>query len=233
MKIILCVRAGPNDTGKITKNNPYKAAGLWATLEVASPECTGGADILDLCAKLPAAGVLAAQYPLSLATVFWDLQLHSGRMALASLTSPTLLKDLSYGAVNNAVKLYLLPQLDIDLGNIKTAFTLQQQQQQQLLQQPAQGLVQPSAQILMVKQNSTLLDCISQMPAGRILLVNMTVTQAGIDIGKHRARYVSMAAAVGLAGWLDGIVGAVTTRESNYDGLAACLGAGKKVYVMA
>lgn len=53
MKIIVYVRAGPNDGGKISKINPYMAAGLQATVEV-------------------------AQYPLSQAAGFWDLQLHSG-----------------------------------------------------------------------------------------------------------------------------------------------------------
>lgn len=171
---------------------------------------------------MPATNVLAAQYPLSLATVFWDLQLHSRRMALTSLTSATSLKDLSYGTVNTAAKLYLLPQLDIDLGNIKTASTRQQRQQQS-----AQLLVQPSAQILMVKQTSTLLDCISHMLVGRILLVNMTVTQAGIDLGKDVAGYVTMAAAVSLARSLDRIVDGGAMRESNYDRLAACLRAGR------
>lgn len=60
----------------------------------------------------------------------------------------------------------------------------------------------------------------------------MPVTQEGIDLGKDRARYVTMAVVVCLAGWLDGIVGAVTTREMDYEGLAVCLGAGKKVYVI-
>lgn len=101
MKIIVCMKAGPNDTRKIRKNNPYRAAGLWATLEVAIVGFTG-ADILDLCRKLPAAAVLAAQYPLAQSTVFWDFQLHSGgTVALASVTAPTLLKDLSYAAANN------------------------------------------------------------------------------------------------------------------------------------
>lgn len=126
IKIIICVRAGPTDTGKIAKNNPYKAAGLWATLEVAISVVTG-ADILGLCRKLPAAAVLATQYPLSQSTVFWDLQLHGARtVALASVTAPTPLKELSYAAANNAVKLYLLPQADLDLANIKIEFTQQQ-----------------------------------------------------------------------------------------------------------
>lgn len=60
----------------------------------------------------------------------------------------------------------------------------------------------------------------------------MPVTQEGIDLGNDRAKYVTMAAVVSLAGWLDGIVGAVTTSELNYDSLAVGLGAGKKVYVM-
>lgn len=54
MKIIACVKARPTGTGKIRKNNPYKAAGLRATLEVAIPGFTGGV-ILDHCRKLPAA----------------------------------------------------------------------------------------------------------------------------------------------------------------------------------
>lgn len=63
--------------------------------------------------------------------MFWDLQLHGGRaVALASVTAPTLLKELSYAAANNAVKLYLLSQADLDLANIKLEFTQQQQVQQ-------------------------------------------------------------------------------------------------------
>lgn len=84
----------------------------------------------------------------------------------------------------------------------------------------------------MLNWSTTLLGCVSQLPAGQVLLVDMPVTQEGIDLGKYRAKYVTMAPVVSLAGWLNGIVGAVTTRESNYDSLAVCLGAGKKVYVM-
>lgn len=36
----------------------------------------------------------------------------------------------------------------------------------------------------MLKQSSTLLDGMGQMPVGRVLLVNLPVTQAGIDLGK-------------------------------------------------
>lgn len=47
-------------------------------------------------------------------------------MALASVTVPTLLKELSYAAANNTGKLYLLPQDDLDLANIKTELIQQQ-----------------------------------------------------------------------------------------------------------
>lgn len=50
------------------------------------------------------------------------------RIALASVTAPTLLNTLSKAAANNEVELCLLPQTDIDLGNIKTEFTLQHDQ---------------------------------------------------------------------------------------------------------
>lgn len=81
------------------------------------------------------------------------------------------------------------------------------------------------AQIMMVNRSIILL-------AARVLVVDMPVTQEGFDLGKHWAKYATMAAVVSRAGWLDGIVGAVTTRESNFDSLALCLGAGNKVFVM-
>lgn len=84
----------------------------------------------------------------------------------------------------------------------------------------------------MVNRSATLLGCVSQLPEGRVLLVDIPVTQEGIDLGNDRAKYATMAAVVSLAGWLDGIVGAVTTRQSNFDSLALCLGPGTKVYVM-
>lgn len=90
-------------------------------------EAITGADILGLCRKLPAASVLATQYSLWQSSVFWDLHLHGGRaVALASVTVPTLLKELSYAAANNTGKLYLLPQDDLDLANIKTELIQQQ-----------------------------------------------------------------------------------------------------------
>lgn len=64
----------------------------------------------------------------------------------------------------------------------------------------------------MVNGTTTLGSCIAQM-RGRILLVGLPVTQEAIDFGKERARYVAMAAVVSLAGWLEGVGGAVTTRS--------------------
>lgn len=61
------------------------------------------------------------------------------------------------------MKLYLLPQADIDLAYIKTEFT-QQQQQAALVPHPQKQ--QQRAKIFMVKQSATLLDCIRRMPVG-------------------------------------------------------------------
>lgn len=58
----------------------------------------------------------------------------------------------------------------------------------------------------MINGTTTLASCIAQIP-GRILLVGMPVTQEVIDLGKDRAQYVTMAAVVSLAGWLDGVGG--------------------------
>lgn len=156
--------------------------------------------------------------------------MYSGaRIPLSSVTAPTSLKHLSCGAPNNAVKVFLLPQIDISLTDIKAGLT----QQRQLLQGQPQQQQQPQhAQVFLVKTGVTLLDCINQMPEGRVLLVGVDVTQECIDVGRDRARYVSMGAVLSLAGWLDSVVGAVTTRDANYDGLARCLGPGKKVYVL-
>lgn len=45
------------------------------------------------------------------------------------------------------------------------------------------------------------------MAGGRILPVNMPVTQEGIDVRKNRASYITLVAVVSLAGFLEGMVG--------------------------
>lgn len=139
----------------IAKNNPYKAAGLWETVDTAIPRNTGQG-ILQLFLKLPAAGILPP--PIS-----FICQVHGGeRIPLSCLDTSTSLKELLYGAPNNYEYLLLLRQVNLRLPDLRTGLALLQPLQAGQQQQPQQQLQQRQrAQSILVKPVLTLQDCIN------------------------------------------------------------------------
>lgn len=103
---------------------------------------------------------------------------------LSCITTPTSLRELLYGAPNNYGKRFLFPQCKMSLPDIGTGMGLLQPLR-------AEQRQQRRAQILQVIAVVTLLDCINQMPAGRVLLVTVQVTQKSIDVGGNRPRHTS------------------------------------------